>query len=264
MNHLKLENQYSLANKKSNYGVEIMNLPIALQLWSVRQDAENDIFKTLEKIAEMGFDGVEFAGYFGKTASELKTKLAELNLKVAGSHVGYEDIFNKTDEVIEFAKELGNKYIVCPYATFEEDAKWLDFIEKLVVVNEKIKQAGLTLLFHNHDEEFRKIDGNYIMDLILESVSMGEIDIYWVEYAEISAVDYLKQYSGRIPLVHIKDMAESRKESTEIGNGILDIVGIVAQAKASGAEWLILEQEAFTKAPLESVEIGLNNLKKMN
>ena len=241
-----------------------MSLPIALQLWSVQMGQDADIFATLEKTAAIGYDGVEFAGYFGKTAAELKAKLTELNLQCVSSHVPCDDIVNKSDEVIAFAQELGIKYIVGPYATFEDLTKWLELINQLGAVKEKYEAAGLQLLFHNHHEEFKKINDRYIMDLMMENISGGEFDTYWIEFAGMSAIDYLKQYAGRVPLVHIKDMAACRTQSTEVGNGVLDIAGIVVQAKASGAEWLVLEQEAFTRDRFESVEIGFNNLKKIN
>ena len=99
-----------------------------------------------------------------------------------------------------------------------------------------------------------------IGDLLYSKVSATEIDVYWAELSGVNPAPYLKKYSGRTPLVHVKDMAESRTESTEIGNGILDIAAIVKQAEENGTEWLIVEQEAFTRPPFESVEICLKNL----
>lgn len=87
------------------------------------------------------------------------------------------------------------------------------------------------------------------------------MDTYWLEFAGVDAVEYMSKHKGRTPLIHVKDMAPSKEESTEVGNGIMNIKGIVQQAKLNSAEWLIVEQEVFTKPQLESVEVGLNNLK---
>jgi sugar phosphate isomerase/epimerase len=236
---------------------------IGLQLWSVQKEVEQDFFGTLAKVAQMGYDGVEFAGYFGHSAKEIKEKLQELGLRIAASHIPIENLRNQLDEVIAFEKELGNQYIVCPYATYETTAEWIEFAQELGEINKKILEAGLTFVYHNHDKEFMKLDKGYVLDLIFQNVQKAEIDVYWVEYVGVEPIAYLKKYQGRTPLVHIKDMNNSRLESTEVGNGILDIAGIVNQAKNGGAEWLIVEQEAFTRSPLESVEIGLKNLKEV-
>ena len=238
-------------------------MKIGLQLWSVHEEMTNDFFGTLEKVAKMGYDGIEFAGYFGHDAGVIKEKLSVLGLQVAATHIPIEALRDKFDEVIAFEKELGNQYIVCPYATFETVEAWIPFAKELNEINQKIKKAGLTFIYHNHAEEFQKLDVGYVLDLILENVDKAEIDVYWAEFAGVNPIAYLAQYSGRTPLVHIKDMAETKDKSTEVGNGILDIKAIAKQAEKNGAEWLIVEQEAFTRPTLESVEIGLKNLKEI-
>jgi len=236
---------------------------IGLQLWSIQEEMIRDFFGTLEKVAKMGYDGVEFAGYFGHDAKEIKGKLEELGLRVAASHIPIESLRDQIDEVIAVEKELGNQYIVCPYAAYETASEWIGFAEELGQINKKLEAAGLKFVYHNHDKEFMKLDEGYVLDLIFENVSHAEIDVYWAEYSGVEPIAYLQKYQGRTPLVHVKDMAASRLESTEIGNGILNIGGIVDQAKRNGAEWVIAEQEAFTRPPLESVEICLKNLKEV-
>ncbi|MFB7142654.1 sugar phosphate isomerase/epimerase family protein [Gottfriedia sp. NPDC056225] len=244
-----------------------MTLPIALQLWSVKEDAELDFFGTLEKVAKMGYDGVEFAGYYGKSASEIKAVLNKLGLIVAGAHVSADQILHRIDDVIAFETELGNKYIVCPWANFNSLEEWKEFAEQLQHSGKKLSEAGLSLVYHNHAHELVTVEDEYILDLLLNSIPSNllkaEVDTYWLEFAGVDAVEYMSKYKGRTPLIHVKDMAQSKEESTEIGNGIMNIKGIVQQAKLNSVEWLIVEQEAFTKPQLVSVEIGLNNLKKI-
>jgi len=244
-----------------------MKLPIALQLWSIKEDVEKDFYGTLKKVAKMGYSGVEFAGYYGKSSQEVKKLLAELGLRVAGSHISKEQIIQQTDEVITFEKELGNKYIVCPYADFNSLEEWKEFAKDLQQAGKKLSEAGLKLLYHNHANEFVKFHNEYVLDILLNTGSseflQAELDTYWVEYAGVNAVHYMAKYHGRTPLIHLKDMSQSKKESTELGNGVLDIRGIVQQAEKNNVEWLVIEQEAFTKPPLESIEIGLNNLKEL-
>jgi len=221
----------------------------------------------LEKVASMGYDGVEFAGYHGKNAQELKTKLNELGLKVAGSHISMEEILQDTEKVIEFEQQLGNKYIVCPWANFNTMQEWDDFAEKMQKAGQKIADAGMSLLYHNHNHELASNEGVFILDRMFEAVPASclnaELDTYWLEYAGVNSVDYLDKWKGRTPLIHVKDMDSSKRESTEIGNGSINIKSIVKKAYNNGIEWLIVEQEAFTKPPLECVEIGLQNLKRI-
>lgn len=242
-----------------------MAKPIALQLWSVQDACQKDFFGTLEQVAEMGYDGVEFAGYYGKSAAELNAKLAELGLAVAGSHIPYEDFRDKLDAVIAFERELGNEYLICPWADFETEAEWLEFAKTLRIIAEKVRAAGLHFVYHNHAHEFEKLGNDYILDVLLAGVYglEVELDTYWVHHAGVDVVTYMQRWADRMPLVHLKDMKRDPVESTEIGNGVLAIKRFAELAEQSGVKWLVIEQEAFDKDPLESVKIGLLNLRKL-
>ncbi|MTT33023.1 TIM barrel protein [Terrilactibacillus sp. BCM23-1] len=239
--------------------------PIALQLWSVKDVCEKDFFGTLEKISEMGYEGIEFAGYYDQPAQKIKEKCTDLGLKVVASHISAEKIVNDLDNVISFEKELGNNYIVCPYASYDTKNEWTSFASKLKIACKKIEESGMTLVYHNHHLEFHKLEDTYILDYLLETVPhlKAELDTYWIQYAGEDVVSYMSQYKNRTPFIHLKDMKKNPVESTEIGEGILDITSFVKQAEDQGVEWLIIEQEAFNKPPLESVEVGLNNLRKL-
>ncbi|MBC2378426.1 sugar phosphate isomerase/epimerase [Listeria welshimeri] len=239
-----------------------MKAKIALQLWSVKEACEDDFFGTLEKVAEMGYDGVEFAGYYGKSASEIKTKLAELGLEVAGSHISKEMLEVELEDVIVFERELGNKFIICPYADFETKQEWLSFAEKLREITKTIQQAGMQFGYHNHAHELEKVDDAIILENLLGNVPemIAELDTYWIEYAGVGVIPFIEKYRNRVPLVHIKDKSKTSKESTIIGEGILDISGYVKTAIASGTKWLIIEQEAFEEDPLTSVAKGYTYL----
>lgn len=246
-----------------------MGTSIAVQLYTLREDMERDFLGTLKKISELGYQGVEFAGFGGFKAAELKEQLGILGLKPAGAHISIEQLENDLEEIIEYNVELGNKYIVCPWANFEVKEDFIKMAEALKKIGEKLRDRGLQLCYHNHAHEFASFDGEYGLDIIYNNVSSEilktEIDTYWAAYAGLNPVDYLKKYAGRTPLVHIKDMdATEKREFTEIGNGILDIKAIVNQAADNGAEWVIVEQDVCKREPLESIKISINNLKKMN
>ncbi|MBK2001477.1 sugar phosphate isomerase/epimerase [Listeria ivanovii subsp. londoniensis] len=235
-----------------------MQAKIALQLWSVKEACELDFFGTLEKVAEMGYDGVEFAGYYGKSAHEIKAKLAELGLEVAGSHISKEQLEADLDNVILHEKELGNRHIVCPYADFETEEEWLEFSKQLQVMTQTINDAGLSFSYHNHAHELERLSNQTNLEMLLENVPEmnAELDTYWLEYAGVGVIPFIEKYQQRIPLVHIKDRSAKQKESTIIGEGVLDIQGYITAALNSGSEWLIIEQEAFEEDPLISVSRG--------
>jgi len=246
-----------------------MSKPIALQFYSVRDESSKDFVGTLEKVAEIGYDGIEFAGFGGLKASELKGHLERLGLKAVGNHTPMDQLRNNLDEVIEYNLEIGSKYITCPY--FKSDSKegYLEVAKFFDIVGEKCRERGLVFCYHNHDFEFTKFDGVYALDLIYENTSpenlQAEIDTYWVNYAGVNEVEYVLKYAGRCPLVHIKDRKDSpdRYAFTEVGTGIIDIKGVVSAAEKVGAEWLIIEQDRCEIPSLKSVEISFNNLKKI-
>lgn len=245
-----------------------MNIPVAVQLYTLREETEIDFVGTLKKVAEIGYKGVEFAGFGGFKASELKAILLNLGLKPAGAHIGIEELSNNLNEIIAYNLELGNRYIVCPYANFENKEAYINMAAELDKIGKKLKSVGLELCYHNHAHEFTSYDGEYGLDIIYKGTEAenlkAEVDTYWVAYAGLDPAEYLKKYALRTPLVHIKDMENSEnRDFTEIGNGILDIKAIAKQAIENEAEWLIVEQDVCKRPTLESVKISFESLKKM-
>ncbi len=246
-----------------------MSLPIALQLYSIKDETEKNFELSLRRVAKIGYAGVEFAGYGGLSSTRLKELLDELGLKACGSHVSLDELTNNIDDVIKYNLEIGNPYIICPYATYNNKEDYEKMAEKLNAIAIKCNAKGIMFGYHNHGHEFQKFDGEYGLDIIYKRTNAklvkAEIDTYWVQYAGLDPVEYIKKHAGRCDLIHIKDMEiiDGEKRSTEVGNGIMDIKSIIDEAEKQGAKWLIVEQEFFNKPTLESVEIGYKNLKKI-
>lgn len=245
-----------------------MNLPVALQLYSVRDEMEKDFIGTLKKVAGIGYKGVEFAGFGDISAVRLKEVLDELGLIPVGSHTDINMLSEKLDDVIEYNLTLANKYIVCPCSKFDSKEDIARSSELHNKIGEKIRASGLEFLYHNHSNEFKKYDGEYVMDILLNSVKPGnmsaEIDSGWVFYAGIDPADYIKSNKGRCPLIHIKDFTSIENNNfTEIGRGIVDVKAIAAAAVEAGSKWLIVEQDECNIPSLESVRISFENMKKM-
>ena len=246
-----------------------MTIPIALQLYSLREEAGKDFPGMLKAVAEMGYEGVEFAGYGGLPAKELKKMLDDLGLRVAGSHVGYNLLTEQFEETVEYNLEIGNKRLICPAAPRDQlttGADWADFGKKLAEIAAKAQEQGIQIGYHNHAFEFEQFDGKYALDLLFENADpdlvFAELDLGWVFKAGVDPAGYLAQYPGRCPLVHIKDFKKDGNQ-VEVGTGDVDWSQVVKTAKEVGVEWYIIETEEYTMAPRDSVKLGLDNLRKI-
>lgn len=246
-----------------------MSTPIGLQLYSLREDAARDFIGVLKSVADMGYAGVEFAGYGGLAASRLRNLLGDLGLKVAGSHVGFHELNEKLDEVVDFNREIGNHYLVCPAAPREllaegGSAEWKAFAQQMSEIGAKVKEQGLQLAYHNHAWEFKTLDGEYALDIFYANVEpsnvLAELDLGWIFHAGVDPVAYLHKFKGRCPLVHVKDFKQDGPQ-TEVGTGDVDLAGIVATGPTVGVKWYIIETEEYNMAPVDSVRIGLENLR---
>jgi sugar phosphate isomerase/epimerase len=245
-----------------------MKMLISVQLYTLRDEMSKDFVGVLEKVAEMGYQGVEFAGYGNLTAPQMKDLLKKLGLKATGAHVGMDLLKDSLDAQIEYNAEIGNPYIICPWAKFENKAQYLEAAALFNKVGEKCKAKGITLCYHNHAHEFELVDGIYGLDFLFQQTDpeflQAEIDTYWVQYAGIDPVEYIKKYKNRLPILHQKDMeAGEGKAFAEIGNGIMDIKSIYNAGLELGTKTFVVEQDVCKRPALESVKISLDNLRKM-
>jgi sugar phosphate isomerase/epimerase len=163
---------------------------------------------------------------------------------------------------------VGSKYIVCPYMPDDrrvDGDAWKRVAEELNGIGETCAKHGLTLCYHNHSFEFEKFNGEYGLDILYGNSDpkylQAELDLYWVKRGGESPVEYVEKYANRLPLLHIKDMANDAEQSfAEFGNGILDWDAILPAAEKAGAQWYIVEQDVCKRPCLESVEISFKNL----
>ena len=244
---------------------------IGLQMFSVRELTQKDFLGTLKKIAEIGYDGVEFAGYFDTPARELKKHLFDLGIRSAGSHIGIASLKDNLDQVIEYSLEIGDPYIICP-ALPQEMRNSMDAYKKTAELLNKIggkcKENNIKFGYHNHNFEFEKYEGQYGLDILFENTQPDllfmELDTFWVEYCGLRSVDVINKYKERCSVLHIKDMKSlEEKINTEIGNGIMDFKEITALGKKYNAEWYTIEQEEFEKPCLLSVKEGFDYLRNI-
>lgn len=237
---------------------------IGLQLFTVREQLAQDFEGTLRQVAALGYQGVEFHTFVGRSAEEVKALLDELGLEIVGTHIGYSRLLDHLDEEIAYHKAIGNKYLIVPYLT-EEQRQWKDVFDNLVAIGTAVQKAGLMLGYHNHDFELtEQIDGKPVFDVLFESVPAHllkvEMDTCWVHYGGYDPVEYIKRYTGHLPLIHLKDMSrdeDGKAVTVELGKGEVHLRAIIDAAVEANVEWIIVEQDYCTNPPLQSIETSI-------
>jgi sugar phosphate isomerase/epimerase len=247
-------------------GGGLMKPQIALQLWSIQEACQDNFYEALKKVRQSGYDGVEFAGYHGKSAAEVRGYLEKLGLQVAASHLSFETLKNNLEQTLAFEKAIGNSRLVIPYATFETFEGWQGFIAEMEEIAQKAAEEGFEFYYHNHANEFTEIPGRDILHEMVQRTNKInlEVDLYWLADAGVDAFPWLEAHQDRIGLFHMKDMQDSPRESIEIGSGILPMKEYVQIAKRMEIPWLIVEQEEFQSyPPLEATAIDCQRLRAM-
>lgn len=269
---------------------------IGLQLYSVRDDMAKDMDATLRRVKEMGYDCVEFAGYFDHSAEEVKAMLNKYDLECVSVHQTPQLFVDEGQKAVDFLKTIGAKYAAVPW--YEKDKlagspEWDNTVKVFTEVSALLKKNGIKLMYHNHDFEFNKVDDKYILDILYDTLPQDviepEIDTCWVHYAGVNPSEYLLKYSGRINIVHLKDFAcknlgggpvyaligedgKEEKSSREdngfefrpVGHGIQDIPAIVEASEKAGASILIVEQDQSNdRPPMEAAKMSRDYLKSI-
>ncbi len=250
-------------------------LPVALQLYSIRNDCAKDFDAALAEVAKLGFDGVEFAGYHkydGKPA-ELRKKLDDLNLKVAATHIGTGNFRGDAlKRAIDFHQAIGCKYLVVPGdGDFTNPAKCEALAETFNQTSATLKPLGMACGYHNHTSEFKKHGDKTFWDLFAERTTQDVIlqqDCGWTAAAGLDPVDMMKRYPGRMKSTHFKPTVVNNEPGKKafIGQDSVDWVAVIAGCiQYGGTEWITLEQEAYPdgKSPMECSAISFAALKKL-
>lgn len=246
-----------------------MSLPIALQLYTVREPLAQDYEGTLEKLAGFGYRHVEMAGVRDRTPEQVRAILDRLGLTAVSAHWPLDYYGGDLTQAIEQAKVFGYNHLCCPFLVPERrtPAGYAETRDILLRAADKLADAGLTLCYHNHNFEFETLDdGTRGIDILFEGTTLNsELDVYWAQKGGDDPLDWMHKLAGRVPLLHIKDMDDSpQRDFTEIGRGIVDIPAVVENATKVGAKYLIIEQDAnFTDNPLDSARVCLENLTRI-
>lgn len=251
-------------------------IPVGIQMYTLRNETEQDFVGTLRKVADIGYKAVEFAGYGDLPAKELRKLLDDLGLVASSSHVnlpfGQPDALqSELDRHIDINLELGSRYIINPWAPIEEyttQEQFDSFYQMLLTAAKECKRQGIGFGYHNHAFEFAKRDGKLILDTIYETLPAdllkAELDLYWVKKGGLNPLDYLLSYKGRCPIIHVKDMEPGDEGFfAEVGQGVIDYPPILEAAKGAGVEFFIVEQDQCRRAPLDCIKTSFEYLKSI-
>ena len=240
---------------------------IGLQLYSLRDVTSTSFPASISSAAQMGYTGVEFAGYSGLKPREVAQLIRDNGLKAYGTHFGE---LPKTDEAldaeIEMALEVGYKYLVCPFHKMETRSDALRLADIMNETAAKLRPHGLRLGYHNHAHEFAVSEGEIMMETVLKNTEpdiFAQFDVFWIAYAGYDPVRFIRKYAGRQPLMHLKELGPDRKANVECGAGILDFEAIIKAGIEASTEHFIVEQEEYTLPPVESCKASLDYLKSL-
>ncbi len=228
-------------------------LPVALQVYSIREDAEQDFVKAMQEVKKMGYDGVELAGLYGYSPEKIRDILKETGLIPISAHVAYQEFLQDMQGTADRYAVIGCKYIAIPYLL--EDQRYgseyfTEFMKNIPAISEACHKVGITLMYHNHDFEFLKTaDGEYVLDYMYrtygEDVLQVELDTCWTRFAGEDPANYMKKYAQRLPIVHLKDYRQEEGfEFCAVGKGVQNFPSILEQAIAGGSEWVVVEQDS--------------------
>ncbi len=253
-------------------------IPIALQLYSIREDCAKDFPGCLKAVADMGYEGVEFAGYHGYSAKELRQMLDDLGLKVAGAHVGIDTLLgDEFAKSVEFHKTVGNDFLIVPGLPGEYTASRAAWVKTAGVFNElsaKLRAGGQWTGYHNHHTEFTPLDGELPWDTFfgntVKDVVM-QLDTGNALHGGADVVPFLERYPGRALTVHLKPYSATAAQ-TDPHAGFRPLIGddeipwdaIFRFCETTGdTRWYIVEYESDLHPPMIAVDLCLRKLREM-
>jgi len=245
---------------------------VGIQLYTVRSEMLADPKGTLLQLAKIGFKELESArsekgNYYGLAPKEIKMICDDNGMRLVSGHIHVDKDWKRS---LEEAVATGQQYIISAVlpSSGQTIGHYQESAEAFNKLGEECKKAGLHFGYHNHDSEFATVDRQVLYDVLLKHtdpklVTM-EMDLGWVVAAGQDPFSYFRQYPGRFPLWHLKDMDKVRKQSTEFGKGQVDIKGLLQHAGQAGMKHFFLEQEEYAHSAFESIRTDYEYLTKLD
>lgn len=245
-------------------------IPIGVQLYCVRRELAEDMEGTLAQIAAIGFQGVEFADYFGRSARELRALLDKNGLKCCGTHIMLEDMLgDKLEETIEFNQAIGNPYLIIRWLGEERRNSKSSFLKTVELINEvsaNLEPDGMKVGYHNHDYIFKSFDGEMLWNMLADEADSRvilQLDTGNASMTGVDAVGLLRRNNGRAGTIHIKPYSSKRRDAF-IGDDELAWDTIIELCEGpAGTEWYIVEYEEEGHDPVDALRQNYLNFKKL-
>jgi sugar phosphate isomerase/epimerase len=240
-------------------------IPVGLQLYSVREQCQANLPRVLAAVKGMGYQGVEFAGYYGHNATDLRKLLDDNGLVACGTHTPYESVLgDKLKETIEFNHTIGNRFLIVPWMEGKTKQDWLDKAKLFNELADKVKPERMFVGYHAHAHDFRKLEGERAWDLFFGNTKpevIMQLDTSNCREGGADPVQVLKQYPGRARSIHIK--ASGGGAEAVIGEDQVDWKAVFAFCEGPGkTEWYVVEHES-SKDPLDAVKRCFDALKRL-
>ncbi|MGI6316289.1 MAG: sugar phosphate isomerase/epimerase family protein [Christensenellales bacterium] len=249
---------------------------LAAQMYTVRDFTQTSegIDASLKKVRHIGYEAVQMSGWKRIDPQLLKDMADKHGLEICATHVSFDEIVKGTRETIRQHKIWGTKYIglgSMPDMYRDTEEGFCQFVKDIRPAAEEIANAGMHLIYHNHNFEFAKFDGRTGMDILLEDTDPSwfrfELDTYWITAGGGDPAEWIRKVAGRMDVVHFKDMvyssSERRSVFAEVGEGNLNWPAIIGACAETRIRYHIVEQDACQRDPFESLAISLRYLQKM-
>lgn len=245
------------------------NLPVAVQLWSIRDECNNDFAASMKAVAEMGYDGVETAGFCGLAPAEVAKILADNGLKAEGAHTGVDSILpaalRKTmdDYAAIGCKRLIVPWIGGPWTETEDD--WKRFFAVMNLAAEDLAKEGFELGFHNHEDEFRYGSAGLVPIVAMQEGFSSKVkfqfDMSFVYAMGADGLALLRHNAGRVCSIHVKAFSKSNPVAY-VGEDDVPWADVIAASVTAGADWLVVEHEDYADTPMNCIRRDLENLRR--
>lgn len=248
---------------------------IAAQLYTLRDYTKTpeDLRTTFHRVKEMGYNAVQVSAIGPMEEHIVKEAADKEGLTICATHIGFDRLQNDIDRVISQHKLWDCRFVgigSMPDSYRSDREGFVRFAKEASEYGRKLAQQGLTLIYHNHNFEFRRFGKTTGMELLFEESDPAafqfEIDTYWVQAGGADPVEWIKKMKGRMEVVHFKDMAlgeNNQQIMAEVGEGNLNWKEIITSCREIGARWCAVEQDVCQRNPFESLEISRKNLTAM-
>ncbi|MDR0669675.1 MAG: sugar phosphate isomerase/epimerase [Treponema sp.] len=241
-------------------------MDISLQLYSIKEDIKENFAGALELVQKAGYQGVEFAGYFGNSPARMKALLDGCHLKAVSTHLGLPRLREALDEEIAVAKTLGYRLLVCPGISADSAEGYANDARLLEECAQKAAKEGIIVGYHNHSHEFATYGGKYAQDIILENAPTVKFqpDLFWIAVGGVDPLSYLEPLAraGRICAVHAKELARTGKENVYVGEGKIDFTGVAKLCPPDQYPWII-EQEEYHSSHVDGISKSYQGLRRI-